>query len=78
MSTAGHFVSMLGVFCFYSTLLESSFERKLTPLTHNLVPRVYVDSTVIQKKKVNVKLKKRKKINLLSKRARMFLNKKIR
>lgn len=78
MSTVGHFISMIGVFCFYTTLLESSFERKLIPLTHNLVPRFYVDNTVIYLKNINVKLNKKKQVNLINKRTRIFFNKKIR
>jgi len=68
MSTVGHFISMIGVFCFYTTLLESSFERKLTPVTINLVPRFYVDSTFIYLKTINIKLNKKKKINFLKKK----------
>lgn len=78
MSTVGHFISMIGVFCFYTTLLESSFERKLIPLTHNLVPRFYVDNTVIYLKNINVKLNKKKQVNLINRRTRIFFNKKIR
>jgi len=62
MSTVGHFISMIGVFCFYTTLLESSFERKLTPVTINLVPRFYVDSTFLYLKTINIKLNKKKKL----------------
>jgi len=78
MSTVGHFISMIGVFCFYTTLLESSFERKLTPVTINLVPRFYVDSTFIYLKTINIKLNKKKKVNLLRKKTRVYFNKKLR
>ena len=78
MSTVGHFVSMIGVFCFYTTLLESSFERKLIPLTHNLVPRFYVDSTLIYLKTINIKLHQKKQSNLINKKTRTYFNKKIR
>jgi len=78
MSTVGHFISMIGVFCFYTTLLESSFERKLTPVTINLVPRFYVDSTFIYLKTINIKLNKKKKVNLLGKKTRVYFNKKLR
>lgn len=70
MSTVGHFISMLGVFCFYTTLLESSFERKLSPVIYNLVPRLYVDCATLHLKNINTKLKK--KINLVNKKVRLF------
>ena len=77
MSTVGHFISMIGVFCFYTTLLESSFERKLTPVTISLVPRFYVDSTFLYLKTINIKLNKKKKVNLLEKKTRVYFNKKL-
>lgn len=77
MSTVGHFISMIGVFCFYTTLLESSFERKLTSVTINLVPRFYVDSTFLYLKTINIKLNKKKKVNLLGKKTRVYFNKKL-
>lgn len=77
MSTVGHFISMIGVFCFYTTLLESSFERKLTPVTINLIPRFYVDSTFLYLKTINIKLNKKKKVNLLGKKTRVYFNKKL-
>ena len=77
MSTVGHFISMIGVFCFYTTLLESSFERKLTPVTINLVPRFYVDSTFLYLKTINIKLNKKKKVNLLEMKTRVYFNKKL-
>lgn len=43
LSTVGHFTTMLGVFCFYTTLFESHLEKKLTSLINNLVPRLYND-----------------------------------
>jgi len=78
MSTVGHFISMIGVFCFYTTLLESSFERKLTPIMHNLVPRLYIDTTIVFFKNISVKLNKKKKTNLIAKKSRIFFNKKMR
>lgn len=77
MSTVGHFVSMIGVFCFYTTLLESSFERKLTPITFNLVPRFYVDSAFLYLKNINTKLNKKKKTNLLTKKTKIYFSKKL-
>lgn len=73
MATVGHFTSMIGVFCFYITLLESSFERKLITLTHNLVPRMYNDATYLYLKKINLVLNKKRQTSFPSKRTRMFL-----
>lgn len=73
MATVGHFTSMIGVFCFYITLLESSFERKLITLTHNLVPRMYNDATYIYLKNINLILNKKRQTSFPSKRTRMYL-----
>lgn len=60
MATVGHFISMLGVFCFYATLLESTFERKLIPLTFNIVPRFYTDPSYIALKNIKTIIQKKK------------------
>ena len=73
MATVGHFTSMIGVFCFYITLLESSFERKLITLTHNLVPRMYSDLSYIYLKNVNLILNKKRQSSFPSKTTRMYL-----
>ena len=73
MATVGHFTSMIGVFCFYITLLESSFERKLITLTHNLVPRMYNDLSYIYLKNVNLILNKKRQSSFPSKITRMYL-----
>ena len=73
MATVGHFTSMIGVFCFYITLLESSFERKLITLTHNLVPRMYNDVSYIYLKNVNLILNKKRQSSFPSKITRMYL-----
>lgn len=39
MATAGHFVTMLGVFAFYFMLLDSKLEKKTTVYLHTLVAR---------------------------------------
>lgn len=39
MATAGHFVTMLGVFAFYCMLLDSKLEKKTTAIFATLVPR---------------------------------------
>lgn len=74
MATVGHFISMLGVFCFYATLLESTFERKLIPLTFNLVPRFYSDSAFILLKNIKTTIQK-KKSSFPKKKTRFFLTK---
>lgn len=73
MATVGHFTSMIGVFCFYITLLESSFERKLTVLTHNLVPRMYNDTSYIFLKKINLNLNKKRQTLFPTKKTRNYL-----
>ena len=73
MATVGHFTSMIGVFCFYITLLESSFERKLITLSHNLVPRMYNDISYIYLKHINLILNKKRQTSFPSKTTRMYL-----
>ena len=53
LSTVGHFISMIGVFCFYITLIESSFERKLNIVTYNLIPRFYNNFSIYNYKLIN-------------------------
>lgn len=77
MATVGHFTSMIGVFCFYITLLESSFERKLTVLTHNIVPRMYNDTGYFFLKKINLNLNKKKQTLFPNKKVRKYLLKNI-
>jgi hypothetical protein len=76
MATVGHFISMLGVFFFYATLLESTFERKLTPITYNLISRSYVDSSFLYLKKIQLNLKK-KNTTFIKKKTRIYLKKHI-
>lgn len=40
MSTAGHFITMLGVAAFYLMLLDSKLEKKLTTLIISLISRL--------------------------------------
>ena len=40
MSTVGHFITMLGVLAFYTTLFEAHLEKKLTYYLFSLVPRL--------------------------------------
>lgn len=72
LSTVGHFISMIGVFCFYITLLESNFERKLITLSYNLVPRMYNDMSYIFLKQVNIRSNIKKKISTPNKKVRTF------
>jgi hypothetical protein len=39
MATAGHFVTMTGVFFFYFMFLDSKIEKKTTAYLHSLVAR---------------------------------------
>ncbi len=41
VATVGHLTTMIGVFCFYTALFESTLEKKLTIYLYNLVPRLY-------------------------------------
>ncbi len=77
MSTVGHFTTMIGVFCFYITLLESAFENKLITYTNNLVPRFYNNSSYINFKNINSILNIKKKFNFPNKKTRKFINKKL-
>jgi hypothetical protein len=77
MSTVGHFTTMIGVFAFYITLLESVFERKLVTLTHNLLPRLYNDYSYARLKKISEILNKKKKTSFPSKKVRIFINRKL-
>jgi len=56
VSTTGHFITMIGVFCFYITLIESMYERKLTVLTYNIIPRFYNDLFIYKYKLLTFKL----------------------
>lgn len=78
VATAGHFTTMIGVFAFYITLLESAFEKKLITYTHNIVCRFYNDSVFFKLKSINVYfLNKKKNSNYLIKKIRFFIIKKL-
>ena len=53
VATAGHFTTMIGVFCFYLTLFESTLEKKLSIYTYNILPRMYNDCSALYLKKIN-------------------------
>lgn len=40
MSTVGHFITMIGVLAFYTTIFEAHLEKKLTYYLFSLVPRL--------------------------------------
>lgn len=40
MSTVGHFITMLGVIAFYTTIFEAHLEKKITYYLFSLVPRL--------------------------------------
>ena len=40
MATVGHFITMVGVLGFYSAILESHLERKITYYLFSLIPRL--------------------------------------
>lgn len=78
MSTVGHFTTMIGVFCFYTTLLESSFEKKLTTYIYNLVPRVYNNNSYLSLKNINNILNIKNKNLINNKKTRNYILKNIR
>ena len=77
MSTVGHFTTMIGVFCFYTTLLESSFEKKLTTYSFNLVPRFYNNSSYFCYKNINQILNINNKLLMNNKKTKLFIIKHI-
>ena len=44
---------MIGVICFYSTLLESTFEKKVSSSMLNIIPRNYNDKNMLNAKLLN-------------------------
>lgn len=40
MSTVGHFITMIGVLAFYTTIFEAHLEKKITFYLFSLVPRL--------------------------------------
>lgn len=40
MSTVGHFITMIGVLAFYTTIFEAHLEKKITYYLFSLVPRL--------------------------------------
>lgn len=74
MSTVGHFTTMLGVFFFYTTLFESTLEKKVNILVYNIVPRLYSVMAFIKLKDVNNIAEYAKIANFPSKRVRKLIS----
>jgi len=77
MSTVGHFTTMVGVFCFYTSLMESSFEKKITTYIYNLVPRMYSNSSYLLYKNVNTVININNKTLINKKKTRNYILKNI-
>ncbi len=77
MSTVGHFTTMVGVFCFYTSLMESSFEKKITTYIYNLVPRMYSNGSYLLYKNVNTILNINNKTLINKKKTRNYILKNI-
>jgi heme/copper-type cytochrome/quinol oxidase subunit 1 len=75
MATVGHFTTMIGVFAFYVTLFESTYEKKLVTQTYNLVPRFYNDYSLINLKRVNELLTIKGKVSFPNKKIRTHIKK---
>jgi len=77
MSTVGHFTTMVGVFCFYTSLMESSFEKKITTYIYNLIPRMYSNSSYLLYKNVNTIVNINNKTLINKKKTRNYILKNI-
>jgi hypothetical protein len=77
MSTVGHFTTMVGVFCFYTSLMESSFEKKITTYIYNLIPRMYSNSSYLLYKNVNTVININNKTLINKKKTRNYILKNI-
>lgn len=73
MSTVGHFITMLGVFFFYTTLFESTIEKKITVITYNLLPRVYNEFSFIELKQIHRIVESAKTFNITNKKIRQHI-----
>ena len=59
MSTVGHFITMIGVLAFYTTLFEAHLEKKLTYYLFSLVPRLNKRICYYLLKIINIQLQVR-------------------
>ena len=67
---------MIGVFAFYSTLFESTFDKKVSTVSYNLIPRFYSYKVFIFFKEISLLIGKgAKKINV-DFRVRSYVNNK--
>ncbi len=74
LSTVGHFTTMIGVFCFYATLVESTLEKKLNTQTHNIIPRMYNEFSFFKLKQVDMICNYAKVTNFPTKKVRKVIN----
>jgi hypothetical protein len=63
---------MIGVFSFYATLLESTFEKKLITYSYNLIPRFYNEFNFLKLKRVEELLRIKNKISFPKKKIRIY------
>ena len=76
LSTSGHFITMIGVFAFYTTLFESTFDKKISTVSYNLIPRFYSYKVFIFFKEISLLVSRgSKKINV-DFRVRSYVNSK--
>ena len=73
MSTVGHFTTMIGVLCFYTSLMESSFEKKITSYVYNLIPRMYTNSSYLLYKNLNTIININNKTLINKKKTRNYI-----
>lgn len=73
MSTVGHFTTMVGVLCFYTSLMESSFEKKITTYIYNLIPRMYTNSSYLLYKNLNTIINVNNKTLINKKKTRNYI-----
>ena len=63
MATAGHFVTMTGVFFFYFMFLDSKMEKKTTAYLHSLVARFNKRANYYSGKLVHLNLLNKSLVN---------------
>ena len=73
MSTVGHFTTMVGVICFYTSLMESSFEKKITTYIYNLIPRMYTNGSYLLYKNLNTIININNKTLINKKKTRNYI-----
>jgi len=73
MATAGHFITMLGVFAFYAAIFEAHFEKKITTYFFSLIPRLNKRICFYLLKKLILQEAAKTSNNIPSKSARIIL-----